>query len=271
MTASKNDFESLYQAIVENKDKNEKTLVFTGAGVSTLSGIKDFRGKGGLYSTPWHGYSVEDILSLREFLKNPKIFYAWAREFCYCLDRFSPNIVHKLLAKLEGNGYISGVVTQNIDILHQAAGSLRVCEFHGSPAGHHCLKCHETYGYDTIAPIVMKGDVPHCSECNGIIKPDIVFYGEGIDEDVIESSFDWAQKCTLCIVLGSSLTVQPAAAVPIYAAEHGAKLCIVNAQATHADHLATWKFDDLRSFAEKLIARFENDGIHLFSHETQTK
>ena len=244
--------DSFWQALKTSSD----TAVFTGAGASTLSGIKDFRGKDGVYSKPWQGHSVEDILSIPLFKQDPSIFYAWSQEFCYCLDRYHPNIVHKVLAKLEEKGLIGGVMTQNIDVLHQAAGSKNVLEVHGSPSKHHCLKCHKSFSYDEIAPIVMRNEVPHC-DCGGVIKPDIIFYGESLDADTLDACFDWAKRCKLMVVLGSSLTVQPAASIPLYACQHGAKMCIVNAQPTPLDQLATWHFDDLLTFSEGIEKRLE--------------
>lgn len=246
--------DSLWQALKSAKN----TAVFTGAGVSTLSGIKDFRGKDGVYAKPWQGHHVEDILSLPFFRRDPAIFYAWAREFCYCLDRFSPCIVHEMLTHLEQKGLIGGVMTQNIDVLHQKAGTQRVLEIHGSPSCHHCLKCHKTFDYDAIAPTVMRGDVPHCS-CGGVIKPDIIFYGESLDTQTLDASFEWAESCDLMLVLGSSLTVQPAASIPLVACQMGAKLCIVNAQPTPLDRLATWHFEDLNLFAQEIEKRLSAD------------
>ena len=237
------------QSFVNALKSSKNPAVFTGAGVSTLSGIKDFRSPDGVYSRPWQGYSVEDILSLHFFHRNPAIFYQWAQEFCYCLDRYQPSIIHNLLADLEARQIIGGVMTQNIDVLHQKAGSRRVLEIHGSPSNHHCLKCRKSFGYDEIAPIVMKNEVPKC-DCGGIIKPDIIFYGESLDQDTLEACFDWAEKCDLMIVLGSSLTVQPAASIPLAAVQNGADLCIVNAQTTPLDSVARWLFKDLRSFGE---------------------
>ena len=242
---SSETMKSFIEALKSSKD----TAVFTGAGVSTLSGIKDFRSPDGVYSKPWQGYAVEDILSLHFFKRDPAIFYQWAQDFCYCLDRFNPSIIHQLLADLEERKIIGGVMTQNIDVLHQKAGSKNVLEVHGSPSKHHCLKCRKSFGYDEIAPIVMKNEVPKC-DCGGIIKPDIIFYGEQLDQDTLEACFDWAERCELMIVLGSSLTVQPAASIPLAAYQHGAKVCIVNAQATPLDRIANFRFEDLKSFAE---------------------
>lgn len=245
-------FESLWQSMTEGGASDpQRIVIFTGAGVSTLSGIKDFRGNGGLYSQPWHGHDVEEILSLHAFMRHPEIFYGWAREFCYCLDRFSPNLVHKVVRDLELDGLTDGVITQNIDVLHQKAGSRKVYEIHGSPAMHHCLKCRASYDYEAIAPKVMRGEVPRC-HCGGLIKPDIVFYGESLDEALLEKCFEMASRCSLMIVLGSSLTVQPAASLPVEACHSQAELCIVNRQPTPLDRAARWRFEDLEEFAKKL-------------------
>lgn len=244
---------SLCHVIESIHTQGKFIAVFTGAGVSTLSGIKDFRSRDGAYSRPFHGRSVEDILSLETFRREPELFYAWAKEFCYCLDRFSPNIVHKMVAHLERKSHSRGVMTQNIDVLHQAAGSKTVYEIHGSPSSHHCMKCRKTYGYDDVAPKVMASELPRCS-CGGVIKPDIIFYGERLNERVLSTCVHESESCALFIVLGSSLVVQPAASLPAIACESGAKLCIVNAQATPLDRYADFRFDDLKTFAEGIEA-----------------
>ncbi len=244
--------DKFYDALLAAKH----AVCFTGAGVSTLSGIKDFRSPDGVYSKPWQGYNVEDILSLSFFRHDPSIFYAWARDFCYCLDRFEPNIVHKTLAELQKRGILKSLITQNIDLLHTRAGSPDVIEVHGSPAKHHCLKCHKVTLYDEIAPIVMRGEVPKCS-CGGVIKPDIIFYEEQLVPDDLNRAFDEAQKSDLFIVLGSSLTVQPAASLPLAALQRGAKICIVNAQPTMLDNFCSWKFNDLKEVFESISHKLE--------------
>lgn len=245
---------ALWESMISIRAQGEKIAIFTGAGVSTLSGIKDFRSADGVYSKPFRGRSVEEILSLDVFYEQPALFYEWAKDFCYCLDRFKPNIVHKIIAALESKSFCDGVMTQNIDVLHQAAGSKNVLEIHGSPSRHHCPKCRKTYGYAEIAPQVMDNRVPHCA-CGGVIKPDIIFYGEGLDERVLSSCIRQAESCKLCIVLGSSLTVQPAASIPLIACESGATLCIVNAQPTPLDRHARYRFADLKTFAEDIAEK----------------
>ncbi len=230
---------------------SRNTLAFTGAGISTLAGIPDFRGAGGVYSRPWEGHRVEEILSLPMFLKHPELFYRWAREFVYRLDDFEPASVHRVLARLEQAGRLRAVCTQNIDLLHQKAGSREVWEVHGSPARHHCLECGALSTYREIAPLVHAGTVPRCRRCGGLIKPDIVFYGENLDEALLDRAFAAFAEAEVVLVLGSSLTVQPAASLPECAARSGAKLVIVNNQPTLLDHAAAMRFSDLGTlFAE---------------------
>jgi len=239
--------ESLYEAIRESG----KVLVFTGAGISTLSGIPDFRGVKGVYQKKWHGMEVEEILSIPCFLKHPEYFYEWAQTFVYGLENYQPNIVHNVLAEWEKRNLIYRIYTQNIDILHQHAGSQRLSELHGSPAHHHCLKCNKYYSYNDIAPVVQAGNCPQC-DCGGIIKPEIVFYGEQLNSELLEQAFYDFAHADLAIVLGSSLTVNPAALLPQYTLRGGGKLAIINSQPTSLDKYASWKFDDLQAAFEQL-------------------
>ena len=236
-------------------ESSRRTFAFTGAGISTLSGIRDFRGKNGVYLEPWKGYSVEEILSLDCFRAQPELFYRWAEEFIYRLDDFHPAAVHRVLAHLEARGKLAGVYTQNIDLLHQKAGSKKVYELHGSPALHHCLRCQKCFSYSEIAPRVMAGEVPHCS-CGGVIKPDIVFYGENLDGDLLDQAFRDLQGADLLLVLGSSLTVHPAADLPMCTYYGGGRIVIVNAQPTPLDRYAALRFDDL----EQVFSALENSG-----------
>ncbi|MCQ2378339.1 MAG: NAD-dependent deacylase [Victivallaceae bacterium] len=224
--------------------ESRKCVVFTGAGVSTLSGIPDFRGTGGVYTKPWHGLSVEEILSIDCFRRHPEYFFEWSRQFVYCCRDFEPGVVHKVLAKLEETGLVDALFTQNIDILHQKAGSKKCFELHGSPARHHCLECGKSASFDEIAPVVMVGNVPKCS-CGGVFKPDIVFYGESLPAGIFELGEEEFSRADLVLSLGSSLTVYPAAMLPECGAAHGAKLVIVNAQPTHLDDRAYRIYRDL--------------------------
>jgi len=220
------------------------TVAFTGAGVSTASGIRDFRGRNGIYNDTYRGYRVEELFGIDLFRSDPSIFYAWAKDFVYALELFRPCTVHTVLARLERLGRLNAVVTQNIDRLHTLAGSQRVFEVHGSPQRHHCLSCGKSYGYDEVAPIVRDGRVPCCS-CGGVLKPDIVFYGEGLPEEVFSQAADACRRADLCLVLGSSLTVYPAAALPEEAYQCGARLVIVNDTPTPLDRRAILRLSDL--------------------------
>jgi len=244
-----------FSKLVELLKQARNGAVFTGAGISTLSGIRDFRGKNGVYKEPWQGMSVEALLSLEVFEEDPSLFYRWAREFVYRLDAFQPGPVHRVTARLEELGIIKTVITQNIDLLHQRAGSRNVIEVHGSPACHTCLRCRKSFSYDEIAPRVMAGETPHCS-CGGIIKPDIIFYGECLREDVLHKAELCMRHSDLLLTLGSSLTVYPAAGLPEAACRHGAKLVIVNDQPTQFDGLAVLRFTDLNEVFTALETAF---------------
>jgi NAD-dependent deacetylase len=234
----------------------KKMTVFTGAGVSTLSGIRDFRGINGVYKEPWHGRNVEDILSLNTFKNEPELFYSWATEFVYCLERYEPSIVHRVLAKLEQLQLLKGLYTQNIDLLHTKAGNRKVYEIHGSPALHHCMKCRTEYSYAEISPMVLAGKVPYCDNCGGLVKPDIVFYGENLDEALLQQGFSEFERSDLVLVLGSSLTVQPAASLPYAAKYGGGDIVIVNQQPTSLDPSSVLTFRDLKLVFEYLDSVF---------------
>ena len=227
------------------------TIALTGAGVSTLSGIPDFRSANGLYAQDWHGMSVEEILSIDVFRAHPEYFYGM-RIFVQPEGRYQPNIVHSVLARMERQGLMGTVFTQNIDRLHTLAGSRDVVELHGSATTNHCLKCGAQYPFAQIVETACQGKVPHCPKCGGVIKPDIVFYGENLDERALDRAVEETRRCDLMLVLGTSLVVQPAASLPVMAARHGAKLVIVNAQPTPLDDYATLRFADLKAVFEHL-------------------
>ena len=232
-----------------------RIVAFTGAGVSTLSGIRDFRGRNGVYNRLWHGRQVEEILSLDCFMRTPELFYEWAREFVYRLDDYAPGAMHTALVHLERIGKLGGgIYTQNIDMLHQKAGSRRVYEIHGSPAAHRCLECGHSVSYAEAAPLVMAGKVPRCPKCGGTVKPDIVFYGENLNEELLERGFDEFAECDLALVMGSSLTVYPAAALPEAAVRNGKKIVVINEQPTHLDRQAALRLDSLEAAAAELSA-----------------
>ena len=207
-------FRPKFEKLTKLIENSRHMTVFTGAGVSTLSGIPDFRGKHGVYNDPWQGMDVEEIISMTFFRREPGIFYKWAKDVWYRLEDYEPNIVHKTLELMQEKGLLRSVYTQNIDMLHQRAGSKNVYEVHGSPEFHHCTRCHAKYTYAEIAPLVLRDELPVCKKCGGVIKPDIIFYEESLNEDVLNTAWYEFSSSDLCLVLGSSLTVQPAASLP---------------------------------------------------------
>lgn len=184
--------------------------VLSGAGVSTSSGIPDFRGPNGIYRRKYE-VDPEKIFDIDYFYQNPAFFYKFHREFITALESVVPSYTHRFLSALEAHGKISGIVTQNIDALHQVAGSRRVYEIHGSVWQSTCLSCGKKYDRASSFKKTMAEEVPHC-QCGGIIKPDIVFFGENVKH--LEESRRLAESADLFLVLGSSLTVVPAAFLP---------------------------------------------------------
>ena len=220
------DIEKLRE-IVQN---SHRIVFFGGAGVSTESGIPDFRSADGLYHQQYD-YPPEEILSHTFFMRNPEEFYRFYRNKMLCLTA-KPNKAHLTLAKWEREGILRSVVTQNIDGLHQAAGSQRVHELHGSVLRNHCMKCGKFYGVEKIAE---SEGVPQC-ECGGIIKPDVVLYEEALPEDTVMQAVEDIRSADTLIVAGTSLTVYPAASyVRCFGGDH---MILINRDATPYDHMA---------------------------------
>ncbi len=245
-------FEKKFNTLKAMIRGSRSLVVLTGAGISTLSGIPDFRSSSGIYSKKWNNYDVEEILSIGFFRTHPDLFYQWAKEFWYNLDSYTPNVVHTSLATLERKGYVKGIFTQNIDMLHKKAGTKKCYELHGSAEHHHCTNCTSYYSYETIAPIVLRDEVPHCTQCGAVIKPDITFYGENLDPLVLSRAYEMFSHSDLTLVLGSSLLVQPAANLPYHALQNSSPLVIVNKQKTGYDRSSTLLFKDLQQFGEAL-------------------
>lgn len=224
--------------ILSNWIKESHSIVFFGgAGVSTESGIPDFRSVDGLYNQQYD-YPPETILSHTFFRKNTAEFYKFYRSKMLCPD-VEPNITHKVLAKLEEKGKLTSVITQNIDGLHQKAGSKRVLELHGSTLRNYCEKCHKFFPLETI---LSSKDVPLCDECGGIIKPDVVLYEEGLDDSTLKNAIHDLSKADMLIIGGTSLTVYPAANLIYY--YRGNKLVLINKTPTSADSNANLCIND---------------------------
>lgn len=220
-------------------------VALTGAGISTLSGIPDFRGKNGFYSRT--DIDTQKIFDVQAFYREPEYYYRHASDFIYNLQDKEPNIVHLELARLEREGKLKAIITQNIDLLHQKAGSSCVLELHGSPAEHYCLDCSAVYPFEDIADTARRGEVPRCTACKGVLKPRIVFFGESLPVDTLAQAQAHAEAADLMLVLGTSLTVYPAAAVPEITLEHGGSIAIINADPTPLDRHAAWLGKDLHT------------------------
>lgn len=217
-------------------DNSNRIVFFGGAGVSTESGIPDFRSVDGLYNQKYD-YPPEEILSHTFFERNTEEFYRFYRDKMLCLDK-KPNKAHLKLAELEKAGKLSAVVTQNIDGLHQAAGSKRVYELHGSVLRNYCRKCRKFY---TPEYIKKSESVPKC-ECGGVIKPDVVLYEEGLDDSVVSGALNAIMQADLLIIAGTSLTVYPAAGFIRYF--RGDKIVLINRDSTPFDSQADLVFHD---------------------------
>jgi len=229
--------------------KSKRVVFFGGAGVSTESGIPDFRSEDGLYSAKTkYGHSPEEILSRSFFMNHTEIFYDYYKNNMLYPD-VRPNKAHYALAKLEEQGKLKAVVTQNIDGLHQMAGSKKVFELHGSVLRNHCMRCHASYDIDYILnPENCKnGDnpdscVPKCIRCGGIIKPDVVLYGEPLDQEVMGGAIEAIANADLLIVGGTSLVVYPAAGLINYF--NGDNLVLINKSETLYDNRANLVIHD---------------------------
>ena len=209
-------------------DQSENIVFFGGAGVSTESGIKDFRSVDGLYHQKYD-YPPETILSHSFFMDRPEEFYRFYRSKMLGPDA-RPNAAHFKLAQLERAGKLKAVVTQNIDSLHQKAGSRVVYELHGSTARNYCMKCRHFYDEDFIA---RSEGVPRCPVCGGIVKPDVVLYEESLDQETVEASVLAIGRANMLIVGGTSLTVYPAAGLLQF--YRGSRLVLINRDATPYD------------------------------------
>ena len=216
--------------------ESSRIVFFGGAGVSTESGIPDFRSTDGLYSQHFE-YPPEQIISHSFYLRDPAYFFRFYREKMLPLG-FEPNVTHRKLAQWEKDGKLLAVVTQNIDGLHQKAGSQNVLELHGSVLRNYCMQCGKFFPAEFV---INSKDIPRCS-CGGIVKPDVVLYEEPLNEDVIEKSIQAIENADLMIVAGTSLTVYPAAGLVNY--YRGNRLVLINRERTPFDDQADLVFHE---------------------------
>jgi len=218
--------------VAEEIIKSKFCIALTGAGISTESGIPDFRSKDGL----WSRYDINEYGYLQSFLKNPEKVWKMLAEMAELFEKAKPNPAHYALAELEKLGLLKAVITQNVDGLHQEAGSKKVIEFHGSFNTLTCLNCGKKYSKEEIN---LK-NLPRCT-CNGILKPDIVFFGEPIPTKALNEAFELANKSDLILVIGTSCAVYPAAELPIIVKRNGGKIIEINREESELSYLADYK------------------------------
>lgn len=211
-------------------------VALTGAGISTPSGIPDFRSPG---TGVWQQARPLVVASVWAFRLRPGAFYDWMRPLARTILEAEPNAAHQALAELEAAGRVKAVITQNIDGLHQGAGSKRVFELHGHTRTATCLDCGHTVDTSPLIEEFLKGKLPCCGECGGLVKPDVVLFGEMLPASVFFGAQMECEQCDLLLVAGSSLQVTPACELPMVALESGAELVIVNLQPTPFDARAS--------------------------------
>lgn len=229
----------MYEDLVRAIKEHQHIVFFGGAGVSTESNIPDFRSSAGIYSKKTYPYPAEEMISHDFFMMHTDAFYDfYFHEMVY--PEAKPNPAHLALAKLEEMGKLDAIITQNIDGLHQLAGSKRVLELHGSIHRNSCRNCHQTY--DLSQMLKQKDGVPKCLICGSTIKPDVVLYGESLDDEVIKEAVSALQQADMVIVGGTSLVVYPAAGLLRYF--QGDCLALINKGETQMDHLANLAIHD---------------------------
>jgi NAD-dependent deacetylase len=213
-------------------------VALTGAGISTYSGIPDFRSQGtGL----WDAAAIDmmNVASLHGFRQNPEAFFLWVRPLAQKIWHANPNPAHNALAHLEAYGVIKAVITQNIDMLHSRAGSRALYEIHGHLREATCVECFAVYpSEEFLLQFLEMGEIPRCSACRGILKPNVILFGEAIPYQTLQDVRRVSRECDVMIVTGSSLKVAPAADLPVIAHAHGARLVLINHEPTDLDDRA---------------------------------
>ena len=209
----------------------KRVVVLTGAGISTPSGIPDFRSEG---SGLWSRDEPLEVASLSTFRTHPESFFKWFRPLAGQIFHAQPNAAHRTLAELEQAGIAQTIITQNIDMLHQKAGSKRVIEMHGTLQTLSCTQCYKSFdSSEFVERFISDGTIPFCPDCNGILKPDVILFGEQLPQTAWFEAQREARSCDLMMVAGSSLEVLPVAGLPMQAVDRGAHLIVVNNSPTY--------------------------------------
>ena len=246
------ELNELTDKVVELVMSARRIVAFTGAGISTESGIPDFRGPCGIWSRfDPDDFTIERFLNSEESRKKHWQLFA-ERELT---EKAEPNLAHHAIATLEKLGRLDCVITQNVDNLHQKAGNSpeRVFELHGNMKRVRCIGCDKIFPMDVVMKMLETSDIPYCDSCNGILKPDAVFFGEQLPQKVLNEAINRSRNCELFIVIGSTLIVYPAAYMPLYAVETGAELVIINLGSTPMDSKANVCIDAMAGETMSLI------------------
>jgi NAD-dependent deacetylase len=211
-------------------------VAFTGAGISTDSGIPDFRSHD---SGMWHNADPMRVASIQGFRRNPQAFYDWVKTLARKTFNAQPNPAHEALVKLEQRGILRAVITQNIDMLHTRAGTKTIFELHGHMRELTCIQCFGIFEGDSIMRKFLEdGQVPHCSKCDGVLKPNVILFGEQLPVRELMGAKEAARQADVMIIIGSSLEVEPAADIPVLARRNGAKLIMINLEPTLIDPMS---------------------------------
>ena len=239
-------------AIAADLKKSQHIVAFTGAGISSESGIPTYRGEDGL----WTKYDPNLYADIHHFRQNPSYYWNFFREVRGpMLKSVKPNTAHLALADLEKAGKMHTVITQNIDGLHQEAGSSTVVELHGTSRTITCMDCDQKYSLDEAISFFEIECPPRCAKCQGVLRPAVVFFGESLDPQVLRIAYEEVGQSDFVLAVGSSLVVYPAADIPVRAKQGGATLVILNKDATPLDHLADYVINDTAGKILPLIVK----------------
>jgi NAD-dependent deacetylase len=254
MTSSSGTTETALEDAAELFRRSKRVVVLTGAGISTPSGIPDFRSEGtGL----WSREEPMEVASLSTFRTYPERFFNWFRPLASQIFNAKPNAAHFAFFELENAGTAQTIVTQNIDFLHQKAGSKRVIEMHGTLQTSSCVSCYKRVeSKDFLQPFIDNGTIPLCPNCNGILKPDVILFGEQLPQAAWFEAQSAARRCDLMVVAGSSLEVLPVAGLPMQAIDRGAHLIVINNSPTYINVRADVVImDDVATILPELVKR----------------